>query len=44
MASGKNLNDSKGIFPDGHPSTGKDTNGSPHKGAAKPAPKVEKKD
>lgn len=44
MTSGKELNDPKPVFPDGHPSTGKNLDGSPHKGAAKPTPKVEKKD
>ena len=33
MASGKKkkLNDSKGEFPIGHPSSGKNTDGTPHK-------------
>lgn len=34
MASGKKLNDSKGSFPVGHPSTGKNLDGTPHKSSA----------
>ncbi len=31
MASGKKLNGSKGKFPDGHPASGKNADGTPHK-------------
>ena len=30
MASGKPLNDPKGVFPPGHPSTGTNADGTPH--------------
>lgn len=31
MASGKPLKDPKGNFPDGHPASGKNADGTPHK-------------